>query len=148
MDRYHTPDDRPAAATPSPGRPALLRHLSLVEDLDRAPSRTLRDVSEVDDWEGRSVDRLARLAGGLDALEALDTAPLPAAEAFDFGEIDATDLAAVQAVLTALHEHRPPYFDIVSRVGPAYRPSWLQGEHITIVHRLVARAAQAKALYY
>jgi len=143
MDRHRTPEELPAPAKPMPGTPALLRHLALVEDLDRAPPRTLRDVSGGDDWDGRSVDRLARLAGGLDALEGLDTAPLPLAEPFDAVGIDDADLPAVQAVLHALHEYRPPYFDAVSRVGRAFTPSWLQGEHITIVHRLVARAARS-----
>lgn len=92
------------------------------------PPPALRDVSGGDDYEGRSIDRLAGLVGGVDALEVLDTAPLPAAEPFEFGAIDATALPAVHAVLGGFHDYR--------------RPSWLDDEYITILHRLVARAAR------
>jgi hypothetical protein len=143
MDRHHASEDLPVPSRPAPGRAALLRHLRVVEDLERMPPRTLRDVSGVDDWDGREVDRLARLAGGIDALEALDSAPLPASEAFDFDAIDPSDAPAVQSVLDVLHQFRPPYFDMVSRAGSAYTPPWLHDEFVTIVHRLVARAARS-----
>lgn len=143
MDRNQTPGGPPAAATPPPppGWAALVRHLDLLKDLDRSPPIELRDVSGRDDWEGRSIDRLASLVGGLDALQALDTSPLPAAEPFDFGAIDATDRPAVQAVLGVLHDHRPPHFDAISKIVGSHTPRWLHDEYVTILHRLVARAA-------
>ena len=122
MNRYQPSEDRPAPSTPAPGAPALLRHLALVEGSERMPPRTLRDVVGGNDWEGRSVERLARLVGGLDALESLDAEPLPTSEPFEFGAIDATDLPAVQSVLDALHDHRPPYFDAFSKVLGSYTP--------------------------
>ena len=135
-------DQSTTPSGPAPGKPALLRHLTLVEGAARTPPRTWRDVVGGDDWKGRSLERLARFAGGVDALGSLDTEPLPAAEPFEFGGIDPTDLPAVQAVLAALHDHRPPHFDALSKLLGSYAPAWLQGEYITILHRLVARAAR------
>jgi hypothetical protein len=142
MDRNDTRDERPAACTPAPGRPALLRHLALVGSHDRTP-RTLRDAIDDGDWLGRWANGLARIAGGLDVLEAIGTDPLPDDEPFDSTGLDDATLATARAVLDVLHDFRPPLFDAVSRLGHAYTPWWLQGEYLTIVHRLVARAARS-----
>ena len=148
MDRYQTPNGRPDVSKPAPGKPALLRHLALVGGLDHIPPRTLRDLREGTDWQCREVDRLARLAGGLDALEALDAEPLPEVEPFDFTAIDADDLSAVHAVLAALHEHRPPYFDALNKILRSSMPFWLQDEYVTILHRLIARSARRGVAYW
>ncbi|MEO8696587.1 MAG: hypothetical protein ABI658_23955 [Acidimicrobiales bacterium] len=142
MDRHQVPADQPAPPTPAPGRAALLRHLRLVEAAQSVPRRTWRDVVGDDDWEGRSLDRLARFAGGVDALGSLDRAPLPASEPFDAVDIDRADLPAVQAVLAAVHDKRPPYIDALNKICGPYMPPWLQDEYITILHRLIARAAR------
>jgi hypothetical protein len=52
---------------------------------------------------------------------------LPADEPFDPIDIERNDLPTVQAVLAALHDRLP---------------TWLQGEYVTVLHRLVARAAR------
>ena len=123
------------------GNPILRRHLDLLKDVDETTPRSLRDVLGGDDYEGRLVDRLVRLVGGIDALEVLAADPLPLTEPFDFGATNAAEVPTIRAVLAALHEYRPRYFDAVSRLGCAYLPQWLQGEYVTIVHRLIGRAA-------
>ena len=147
MDRNDTPDNRPVESKPAPGRPALLRHLALVHDHDHTP-RTLRDAIDDGDWQGRWVDGLARLAGGLDALEGLGTDPLPADEPFDDADLDDAVRATVRAILEVAHDFRPPHFDVVSTLGHTYTPGWLQGEYLTIMHRLVARAARSGTAHW
>ena len=86
---------------------------------------------------------MATLVGGVDALESLDSTQLPLGEPFDDTDIDPAHLPAVASVLTALHEHRPIWSELLTRDDSPYRPAWLDGEYATIVHRLIARAARA-----
>ena len=140
MDQRHSRNNRRATSTP-PGRPALLRLVERAASTAPPSPPTLRDLVGRNDWQREEIEFMASIVGGIEILESLDADPLPLDEPFDDAAIDTTDLPTVASVLTALHEHRSRWFELLP-VDRQYRPAWLAGEYATVIHRLIARAAR------
>lgn len=138
----HQRDQPTGQIKPPPGRLALLHALDRAAAAGRRHPRSLREGLQFGEWQRRPIEELVAFVGGIDAFEALDANALPVDEPFDASHIDDDDIPAVASVLVALHEHRPAFVALLKPEQQSVVPSWLEGEYVTVVHRLIAQSAR------
>jgi hypothetical protein len=116
MDHWNSSDNSSAH------RPPLF---GVLQQPAASKRSVLRDTDQLSTWQIGMVNDLAALVGGIDALEHLDSVPLPD-EPFDWGVVTENDRSFVENLLGLIDDHVERLFGI---------------EYRTVTHRLIERIA-------